>query len=231
MNDTATTTIILLSEFALAFSVIIIVFLISMIRRQQKNKCLVRGLISNIKQTETDRKSKLTNLLNEAYGIADVEAGKTTEALILNETALYNNVIRSFLGQDRELITKLDKDVAALTNGYHALALGVELSKQGLEANEKEVSRTRRSIKVIKQQNEALKQENEALQEKNETLQKELNGAMKRMEDMLKEYASMYSGGQKDEVEMATQKMGSSSNNDSEENQSEQSEGTPQSDS
>ena len=51
-----------------------------------------------VKQTETDRKSKLTNLLNEAYGIADAEAGRTTEALILNEKTLYNNVIKTFLG-------------------------------------------------------------------------------------------------------------------------------------
>jgi hypothetical protein len=231
MSDTATTTIILLTEFALAFSVIIIAFMISIIRRQQKNKFLVRVLITNIKQTETDRKSKLTNLLNETYGIADAEVGKTTEALILNEKTLYNNVIKSFLGQDRELITKLDKDVEALTNGYHDLALGVELSKQGLEANGKEVSGTCGSVKVIKQQNEELKQENEALQKKNETLQTELNGAMKRMESMLKEYASMYAGGQKEIMDMANKRMELKGENDADKNQSEQGESTPRSDS
>jgi hypothetical protein len=231
MNDTATTAIVLLTEFALAFSVIIIVFMISLIRRQQKNKFLVKGLVANIKQTETERKSKLTNLLHEAYGIADAEAGKTTEALLSNENTLYNNVIKSFLGQDRELITKLDKDVEALTNGYHDLALGVELSNRGLEVNEKEISGTSESIKMIKQQNEELKQENEALQKKNETLQTELKGAMKRMESMLKEYASMYAGGQKEGMDMAGQKIELSGNNEADNNQSEQSESTPQSDS
>lgn len=231
MSNTATTTIILLTEFALAFSVIIVAFMISIIRQQKKNKFLVRGLITNIKQTETDRKSKLTNLLNEAYGIADAEAGKTTEALILNEKTLYNNVIKSFLGQDRELITKLDKDVEALTNSYHDLVLGVEFSKQGVEANEKEGSETSRSIKVIKQQNEELKQENEALQKKNEKLQTELNGAMERMEGMLKEYASMYAGGQKEGRDMASKMAGLSGKHDADENQSKQSKSTPQSDS
>ena len=229
MSDTATTTIVLLSEFALVFSVIIIIFMISIIRRQQKNKCLVKGLITKIKQAETARKSKLTNFLNEAYGIADVEAGKTMEALILNEKALYNNVIKSFLGQDRKLITKLDKDIEALTNSYHDLAMRMESSRQGVQANEKEVSAMRKSINVIKQQKEALQLKNEALQKKNEALQIELDDAMKRMEEMLKEYAFMYAGGQADKTEIVNKRMELSGNNGSDENQSEESEDTPNS--
>ena len=229
MSDTVTTTIILLSEFSLAFCVIIIIFMINIIRRQQKDKYLVKGFIKHIQQTESERETRLSNLLNEAYGITDAEAGKTTQALISNEKSLYNNVIKSFLGQNKELITNLDKDVEALTKGYHDLALGVELAKQGSEETEKKASKTHRSVKVIKQQNKKLKRENKALQEKNAALQRQLNSAMKRMENMLKEYASMYAGGHNDSIELARKKMALDGKHDTGEHQSGKSEGLPQS--
>ena len=191
MSDQMTSLFILLGEAALIFFILIIILLLRALIRRRKDKVLVRAMVENIKQSKSDRREKILGLLGGVYGQQGEEIEQGIKTLLSNEKALYSNVIRSFIGLDRALITRIPNDVQALTQSYHDLAIGAAKdmgSPSSAVSDESMADASDESIAETKRQNEALIKEKSLLQD-------ELKEAQVRIEGMIKEYAASFVGG------------------------------------
>ena len=102
--------------------------------------------------------------------------------MLTNEKKIYNNVLKLFMGHDREALAGVQKDVENMASAYRKLMSPAETT-QIIERGE--------NPKQIAQMRAALKQ----VSAERDKLQEDLDEAMLSMENMLKEYTQMYSGG------------------------------------
>ena len=187
MNDWMTTSLTLLAEAAIVFGAVIIFYLVYNLRRKRHDRAIIVKLVKRLKEKEAARKENLKKLLGDCCGREEKEAAEIMETLSGREKTLYCNVIDVFLGRDRGKIKRLDEDVQALVRAYQKLVLeGADGEEEGGGHNPSQLSYT------------ALRKDNEALNAANEALRKELSDSKKAMDNMMKEYATMYAGGQQE---------------------------------
>jgi predicted aspartyl protease len=157
-----------------------------MLRRKNRENCLARLFVEKLKQDEGARKQNLMDILQKVHEMDANLATKTAEAMLGCEKKIYNRVLRMFLGKEREALPQLQKDVENMATAYRKLVdTAQNTTVVERDDNPKIHAQLRTQIKQITAERDKV--------------QKDLDEAMISMENMLKEYTQMYSGGGKKE--------------------------------
>lgn len=183
MNETLTVSLIIIAEISLVLFLIVMVMIIVRIRQQRKDYRLAVELVNRIKQNQPLRLKQLSGFLQTSSDIAAADAESRANDLLVNEKLLYSDVLKMFLGHDREKILQLDQDVEGLVDAYQHMYDQTDATEQ---------EQTAESL-VLR-----LRKENKILRDERDTLKTSLELSMKTIENMTSEYASMYEGGHKE---------------------------------
>ncbi len=183
MNDDFSTTMLFItSEIALALGIIVAIISILTLKRRKKKEGVARDLVRNYKAGEEQKRETLRLLLKEVFQMDDEHADLNTETLRKAEKQLFTHILKIYLGKDTECIHEIESDIHTLVQGYHAIASthgANNQTAQGGDADENEKLLGRISV---------LKGEKERLQD-------ELKIALETIDNIMKEYATMFSGG------------------------------------
>lgn len=186
MTESLTSMLVIFSEIGILLVLVAFVVVFLMLRRKNRENVLARHFVEKLKQDEVTRKQNLMTILQKVHEMDANLATKTAEAMLGCEKQIYNRVLRMFLGKDRESLPQLQKDVENMATAYRKL-VDTAQNTTVVEHNEnpKMHAQLRAQIKQITAERDKV--------------QKDLDEAMISMENMLKEYTQMYSGGGKKE--------------------------------
>ena len=184
MTESLTSMLVIFSEVGILLALGAFVFVFLMLRRKNRENTLARHFVEQLKQNEETRKHTLMDILQKVHEMDENLATKTAQAMLGCEKQIYNRVLRMFLGKDRDCLPQLQKDVENMAAAYRKLVDTVQTNTV-VERDE--------NPKVHAQLRGQMKQ----ITAERDKLQKDLDEAMVSMENMLKEYTQMYSGGGK----------------------------------
>ncbi len=193
MSDALTTGFVVLSEISMLLVAVIAVFLVLRARRLRRDREMVSQLIRRLREQEPMRKEKLQQLLRDCCGFTDEQSQEKMETLNGHEKAVYTRMIRMFLGRERDNISTLDRNVKTLLQGYTDLIEGGDEDSQEGGAGPSSLSYT-----ALRKENESLKDESGELKDEINRLRTELADSKVATENMMKEYATMFAGGQRE---------------------------------
>lgn len=184
MNETLTSFLVIFAEVGIMLALIGIIVAFFVMRRKHKDNLLARQVVETLRESESARKANLMDILQKVHEVDEEFAAQTAHAMLSSEKRIYNRVLKMFLGHERDGIIELQKDVENMASTYRKMidsikALHVTEPERG--DNPKRDAQLRAQIKQL----EAEKQK----------IQEDLDEAMISMENMLKEYTAMYSGG------------------------------------
>lgn len=186
MTESLTSMLVIFSEIGILLVLVAFVVVFLMLRRKNRENYLARHFVEKLKQEEGTRKQSLMDILQKVHEMDANLATKTAEAMLGCEKQIYNRVLRLFLGKDRDALPQLQKDVENMATAYRKLvdtAQNTTIVER--DDNPKLHAQLRAQIKQITAERDKV--------------QKDLDEAMISMENMLKEYTQMYSGGGKKE--------------------------------
>ena len=186
MTESLTSMLVIFSEIGILLVLVAFVVVFLMLRRKNRENYLARHFVEKLKQEEVTRKQSLMDILQKVHEMDANLATKTAEAMLGCEKQIYNRVLRLFLGKDRESLPQLQKDVENMATAYRKLVdTAQHTTIVERDDNPKMHAQLRAQIKQITAERDKV--------------QKDLDEAMISMENMLKEYTQMYSGGGKKE--------------------------------
>ena len=186
MNPFSTSGIFLMAEAVVVLGSIIVVYLFLAARRRRGERELVRKVVKNFRAQEAARREVLEGVLRDGCGHEDEDIASICEDFSGREKALYNSVMRMYLGRDRKAISGLDDRVQSIVRGYQKLVMHEPTDDSAPERGAGQLPYTQ------------LRKENEALKRELEGLRKELREAKLTAENIMKEYATMYAGGERE---------------------------------
>jgi uncharacterized membrane protein YccC len=184
MTETLTSFLVIFSEVGLLLALVAIVVVFFVMRRKHKDNVLAHQVVETLRESESARKANLMDILQKVHEMDEEFASQTAHAMLTSEKRIYNRVLKIFLGHERDGITDLQKDVENMATTYRKLIdsiKAVHVTEPERGDNPKREAQLRAHIKQL----EAEKQK----------LQEDLDESMISMENMLKEYTQMYSGG------------------------------------
>ena len=186
MTESLTSMLVIFSEVGLLLAVGAFVLVFFVLRRKRRENSLARHFVEKFRQNEDTRKQNLMDVLQKVHEMDANLAAKTAEAMLGCEKQIYSRVLRMFLGKDRDALSQLQKDVENMAAAYRKL-VDTAQNTAAIERgdNPKIQAQLRAQIKQITAERDKV--------------QKDLDEAMASMENMLKEYTQMYSGGGKKE--------------------------------
>ena len=182
MSEYFTGLLVVFSQLGVVLVVIAIAALVYMVIRKNKDNSLAKLFVGKLKQNEGGRKDKLTDVLKKVHEMDENLADKTAESMLMCEKKIYNRALKLFLGHDRDSLNSLQSDVENMAGAYRKLIAStenVEVIERG--GNPKVEAQLRAAAKLVTAERDKI--------------QKDLDEAMLSMENMLKEYTQMYSGG------------------------------------
>ncbi len=182
MSEYFTGLLVVFSQLGAVLFVIAIVALVYLVVRKNKDNALAKQFVGKLKGNEGGRKDELADVLKKVHEMDENIAEKTAAAMLICENQIYSRALKLFLGHDRDSLGSLQKDVENMAGSYRKLivsAENVEIIERG--DNPKAEAQLRSTIKQVIAERDKV--------------QKDLDEAMLSMENMLKEYTQMYSGG------------------------------------
>lgn len=182
MNEYITGLMIVFSQVGAVLAIAAVVMVIFVIRRKQKDNSVCKSFIELLKNKEGGRKDGIIETLQKVHQMDEELAEKTAKSMLTNEKKIYNNVLKLFMGHDRDALAGVQKDVESMANAYRKLMSNAETT-QVVERgdNPKQLAQLRAALKQVSAERDKV--------------QEDLDEAMQSMENMLKEYTQMYSGG------------------------------------
>ena len=186
MTESVTSLLVVFSEVGIFLALGGIVLLFFVLRRKRRENNLAKHFVENLRMGEEGRKHSLMDVLQKVHEMDADLAAKTAQSMLACEKQIYSRVLKMFLGKDRGSLAQLQKDVENMATAYRKLvdtAESVKIVERG--ENPKIQAQLRGQIKQLTAERDKL--------------QKDLDEAMLSMENMLKEYTLMYSGGTKKE--------------------------------
>ncbi len=182
MNEYFAGLLVIFSQIGGVLTIIAIATLIYLVIRKNKDNCLAKHFVGKLKHNEGARKDKLSEVLQKVHEMDEELAEKTAAAMLTCEKKIYNRALKLFLGHDRDSLSNLQKEVESMAGAYRKLIASAEqVEVAGRGDNPKVEAQLRASIKQVTAERDKV--------------QKDLDEAMLSMENMLKEYTQMYSGG------------------------------------
>ena len=159
MTDFMTTFLIIMSEAAGFFAVIIIVVLVFRIRSGITLKRRAKKFVKRIKNDDPEHSEKLKQILLNDYSLDESAATSAVENLLQQEHLLYSKIIELYLGNKETNLDDINDDVKNLTKVLHSVTIN---SSPNVEQISESASDTEDSSKEIK------KLQNELIQVKKE---------------------------------------------------------------
>jgi len=182
MNEFLTGLMIIFSQVGAVLALAAVIVVIFLIRRKQKDNTVCKNFIELLKKKEGGRKDGIIETLQKVHQMDEELAEKTAKSMLTNEKKIYNNVLKLFMGHDRDALAGVQKDVESMANAYRKLMAITETTQVAERGeNPKQLAQLRAALKQVSAERDKL--------------QEDMDEAMQSMENMLKEYTQMYSGG------------------------------------
>lgn len=185
MNETMTSLLVIFSETGLLLALVAIVIAFFVLRRKHRDNVLAHQMVETLRENEATRKAKLMDVLEKVNEMDEELASQTAHAMLSSEKRIYNRVLKIFLGHERDGIMELQKDVEHMAAMYRKLIDSIKAMHTAAPEQHGDSPKREAQLRAHIKQVEA---------ERNKA-QQDLDEAMNSMENMLKEYTQMYSGG------------------------------------
>jgi hypothetical protein len=169
------------SEIALVLGVVITIILILFLKRRKKKETVARNLVKDYKEKQDEKRENLRLLMTEVFQMQEEEADNNTETLSEAERQLFTHILKIYLDKDTDCIHEIESDIRRLVQGYHTIASGKVCATPTTGGNQGEIEELNARVSV--------------LNDEKERLQDELKIALESIDNIMKEYATMYSGG------------------------------------
>ncbi|WP_444998265.1 hypothetical protein [Aliikangiella sp. IMCC44359] len=121
---------LLVVEFALPFALLNVVFLLIIMKNRKMAKESARKLILKIKNNEEHEKSNVIDFLTQKAGYEEDKAKSLAKKLINERKFLFRNIISGLLDKNEEAIVTLERDMARVTERYHALEFNANAQEE-----------------------------------------------------------------------------------------------------
>ena len=184
MSDMNSLIIILLAEACFILLVVLVVVLWLQIKSKGRQRKAVEQLVSQIKQQSKTRTQETGSFLQESYDLTDNELTSAVKSIDKQERKFFQKLVDVLGRSDVSQITSLDASVAELVDTYKSLkpkAVSANID-EGAGENTADI---------------------EALKVQNESLVEELKITKETMSNMIKEFGSMFGGGQDHDLDNA----------------------------
>jgi len=189
--------LIIVSELAVLFGIVIIVLLFLEFRKRRKIKRLALEFLENLKTNTGQREQIITTKIEDATSLDESEKSNIIEALITSEKSAYLHIAQLFMGYKPDTITILEEELKSISGNYFSLMDKMVANAVGGVSSVEEDDDSG-AMRELKKQVSQLRDEKKALKEKNNQLQTDFDASMKTLENMTIEFANMYEGGSKD---------------------------------
>lgn len=181
MKDLETAMLVLTSEIGFILTVIFIIALVYILKKQQKDKAMTHKLVQQFKEEAPARRENLLQKLKVSFNMQEDEAQKKLHELMSREKSLYSHVLKAFTGQDRSIISNLNDDIQELIKAY-----------QSLSENQPASTEEENTAEVNTDEIEKLQAEKDLALRERDNLKKDLNIALDSIQKIQAEYSQMY---------------------------------------
>ena len=174
MNNFTAAQLVLLSEIGMVLSIISIIAIIFLVRFRKKERQLTSNVVTSFKQSASQRKEKLLEMMQSTYNLGSDDAEKNMQLIFDREKNLYSKILRVFYRHEHNELSKIQESIAALTQAYESLAEDCKSQQVKPESDSSgEESRLRDKIKVMREENDRLKVDLKQALESVDRIQKE----------------------------------------------------------
>ncbi|WP_126453983.1 EGFR-like transmembrane domain-containing protein [Sulfuriflexus mobilis] len=180
MSESVLSMLIVGAEFGAMAILILLVLGFFVLRRRRANKQHVAEFISSYKKDRSERIDNFKERLEGNFYLVGEDADEALNKISNSESRLHKRVLNMYLGNDRDCLKDIRKDVASLNENW------MSIMNDSLANASESLGKT----EVITQ----MQKEYSELKQENESMRKELAEAMQSMEEMLKEYSLLYAG-------------------------------------
>ncbi|MCP4992949.1 MAG: hypothetical protein GY934_04055 [Gammaproteobacteria bacterium] len=174
--------LMILGEVLLATTLISVVLVILFFIRKRRDHSAAHKLISHIKDDSARRRMETEKIISERFGLGGDSLHGTVSSINKQETVFYQNMINIYLKRDAAALENLNIAFEGAIDPYRTLepSLGGGGDAVGVEGGG----------------GSDLEAEIERLTNENQNLSEELKITMDTMGRMLKEYSTMFAGGE-----------------------------------
>ncbi|MCP3664570.1 MAG: hypothetical protein GY696_19115 [Gammaproteobacteria bacterium] len=174
--------LMILGEVLLATTLISVVLVVLFFIRKRRDHSAAHKLISHIKDDSARRRMETEKIISEHFGLGGDSLHGTVSSINKQETVFYQNMINIYLKRDAAALENLNIAFEGAIDPYRTLepSLGGGGDTVGVEGSGES----------------DLEAEIERLTNENHNLSEELKITMDTMGRMLKEYSTMFAGGE-----------------------------------
>lgn len=191
MNDGLLTILILGAELGAVILLIFVIFIIIRFKRRNADKTYVRDFIREYNESKHTHNTDIKNRLEVGCHIVGEDAKQAMNMVTTSEKKLFKRVLNLYLGNERDCLSDIQKDVAVLSDNW--LSVVQEGATNAMTAVCNNVDTMALEGKISE------------LEEKNHEMSSKLDEAMKTMEEIIIEYARLYAD--KDEKDEKMEKL------------------------
>lgn len=210
MNDPTSTwlsinTLIIVSEIALVFAVMLMVIFVLSYRKRTRMKLISVDFLEEVKNNEVQREQALKKKFADATSLEGSETDLIVEALVNAEKKAYLHVAQLYMGYKPESLIELEEEIKHISENYIGIIEKVSKNSvtDGSNKNSDDSAAAEddgddSAIRDLKKQVSFLREEKKTLKLKNAQLQVDFSASVDSIERMTTEFANMYEGGSKD---------------------------------
>lgn len=184
--------LIIVSELAVVFAIVIAVILFFEFKKRRKAKALAIEFLEHLKTSGAEREKNIRKKIDESTNLDDSEKIKIIETLIDSEKIAYLHIARLFMGYKPDSISELEKELKIVSENYFSILDKIAENAGGSGDGDGN------AMRELKKQVAQLRDEKKLLKEKNFQLQSDFEASMGTIESMTTEFANMYEGGSKE---------------------------------
>lgn len=184
--------LIIVSEVAVIFALVIAVIFFFEFRKRKKAKVLAVEFLESLKTNTIQREQAITTKIEEATSLDDSEKTTIIQTLVDSEKTAYLHIAQLFMGHKPDSIADLEDELKVISENYFSLIDKMVENAGGGGEGDGSASRE------LKKQVTQLREEKKTLKEKNFQLQADFDASMGTIESMTAEFANMYEGGSKE---------------------------------
>ncbi|TAN50426.1 MAG: hypothetical protein EPN21_08990 [Methylococcaceae bacterium] len=198
MQQVDSLTFILVSELTIGLLIGIILYLVWVIRRKNRDQSTVRDFIGKLKSAENDRNTELKTRLQAITRTTDEQLSLLLDEVFLQEKTLYKQVIEVFLQRSMDSVIDIDARVRAIIEPF------CKLLSDSKGVDESVLFDLQKARKLIEDQTERMKQ----LRFESNQLGEQLNTALETLDEVSSEYSKMFGESKSaEELEVSQKKM------------------------
>ncbi len=185
--------LIIVSEVAVVFAVVLAVVFFFEFKKRKKAKKLAVEFLQNLKNSTEEREKTINKKIDESTSLDDSEKTKIISTLVDAEKLAYLHIAQLFMGYKPDSILELEEELKIISENYFSI-----IDKMAQNAGGGENGDADAATRELKKQVSQLREEKKLLKEKNFQLQADFDASMGTIESMTTEFANMYEGGSKD---------------------------------